>query len=154
MRSALLSGTITLALLGLIGLSASQYRVGLSDDADETIGVGTQQATIYDEFDVETTGSIGNPGAARLSLNDEQRGFIFLGVINLPDVADEDIAAPRLAERLPETIVLHEIPAMVIRRIPQVAGYRFVKLDDRILLVSAEGREVVAAIPRYRLVIR
>ena len=43
---------------------------------------------------------------------------------------------------------------MVARRIPQVAGYRFVKLDDRILLVSADSREVVAAIPRYKLVIR
>ena len=153
MRSAILSGAITLALLGIIGMSASQYRVGLPA-ADDTVGIGTQQAAIDDEFDIETTGSIGHTGAARLSLSDEQRGFVFLGVINLPDVADEDIAPPRLAERLPETIVLHEIPAMVVRRIPQVASYRFVKLDDRILLVSAESREVVAQIPRYRLVIR
>ena len=75
-------------------------------------------------------------------------------MVNLPDVADEDIAPPRLAERLPETIELREIPAMVTRKIPQIAGYRFVKLDDRILIVSAESREVAAAIPRYRLVIR
>lgn len=151
MRSAILSGAITLALLGIIGMSASNYRLGMHED--DTVGLSAQ-AALHDEFDIETTGSIGSTGAARLSLNDEQRGFIFLGVVNLPDVADEDIAAPRLAERLPETIVLHDIPAMVLRRIPQIASYRFVKLDDRILLVNADSREVAAAIPRYRLVIR
>jgi len=41
---------------------------------------------------------------------------------------------------------------MVVRRIPQIDGYRFVKLDDRILLVSAHTRQVETMIPRYKLV--
>jgi hypothetical protein len=49
-------------------------------------------------------------------------------------------------------VELHEIPAMVVRRIPEVDGYRFVKLEDRILLVSADTRHVETMIPRYKLV--
>ena len=152
MRAAILSGALTLSIIGLIGMASSQYRVGMPET--NTVGIGVQAAAIHDEFDIETTGSIGRAGAARLSLNDEQRGFIFLGVINMPDIPDVDMTPPRLAERLPEAVTTHDIPAMVIRRIPEVKGYKFVKLDDRILLVSADSREVVAAIPRYKLVVR
>lgn len=151
MRSALYSGALTLALIGMISLSASQYRVGAPEI--DTVGVGSQHAVYGDDFDFETTGSIGPASIARLRLDDEQRGFIFLGVINVPDVADADVPPPRLAERLPDAVVLHDIPAMVVRRIPQVRGYKFVKLDDRILIV-AESREVVAAIPRFKLLVR
>jgi hypothetical protein len=34
-----------------------------------------------------------------------------------------------------------------------VQGYKFVKLDDRILLVSPLDRAVVAETPRYRLIV-
>ena len=43
-----------------------------------------------------------------------------------------------------------ELPASVTREIPMVLGYKFVKLDDRILLVSPIDRSVVAEMPRYR----
>jgi hypothetical protein len=150
MRSALYSGALTLALLGMIGLAASHYRTGTPEL--DTVGIG-QNASLDDEFEIETTGSIGATSPARLRLDDEQRGFVFLGVINVPDIADADIAPPRLAERLSEAVLLHDIPAMVIRRIPQMRGYKFVKLEDRILIV-AKSREVVAAIPRFKLLVR
>jgi hypothetical protein len=41
---------------------------------------------------------------------------------------------------------------MVVSQIPEVAGYKFVKLEDRILVVSADSRQIEAAIPRYKLV--
>jgi hypothetical protein len=151
MRSAIYSGALALALLGMISLAASQYRVGAPEM--DTVGVGNQHTAYGDDFEIETTGSVGPASPARLRLDDEQRGFIFLGVINVPDIADADIPPPRLAERLPDTIMLHDIPAMVVRRIPQVRGYKFVKLDDRILIV-AESREVAAAIPRFKLLVR
>jgi len=34
-----------------------------------------------------------------------------------------------------------------------VEGYKFVKLDDRILLVNPKDRRVVAWMPRYKLVL-
>jgi hypothetical protein len=40
---------------------------------------------------------------------------------------------------------------MVTRKIPTVRHYKFVKLDDRILVVRPADRVVVSEIPRYRL---
>ena len=41
----------------------------------------------------------------------------------------------------------------MIEEIPLVQGYKFVKLDDRILLVSPVDRAVVAEMPRYHTVL-
>src|SRR5262245_44701102 len=95
--------------------------------------------------DDETTGSIDRtdrPGWIRL--NDEQRGWIFLGVMNLPDVPDAALPPPEAEAALPSSIELQELPAMVTRLIPMVREHKFVKLDDRILLVRASDRVVVA----------
>ena len=85
-------------------------------------------------------------------MSDEQRGLIFLGVINLPDVPELALRAPEPGVPLPQAIELHEIPAMVVRRIPEISDYKFVKLEDRILLVSTATRQVESMIPRYKLV--
>ena len=148
MRSAIQVSALLLALGGLLGL-ATTYRHGTPALEPE----GTPYAAIVDDFDVETTGTVGLAStSSRLSLSDEQRGFIFLGVINLPDIPDIFLHVPPTGVPLPETVELHDIPAMVVRRIPQVAGYKFAKLDDRILVVSAETRQVADMIPRYKLV--
>jgi hypothetical protein len=78
--------------------------------------------------------------------------LVFLGVINLPNVPELVIRAPESGVPLAKTVELQDIPAMVVRRIPELQGYKFVKLDDRILVVSAETRQVEAMIPRYKLV--
>jgi len=45
------------------------------------------------------------------------------------------------------------VPESATREVPMVQGYKFVKLDDRILLVSPVDRSVVAEMPRYRTVL-
>ena len=151
MRSAIQVSAILLALGGGLGVVMGQYRGAA---VDQTVGIGAheQAAAIVDDFDIETTGSIGLAGTSRLALTDEQRGLIFLGVINVPDVPDIFLHLPPTGRPLPETVQLYDIPAMVVRRIPELAGYRFAKLEDRILVVSAETREVADMIPRYKLV--
>ena len=151
MRSAIHVSALLLLLGGCLGLVTAQHRAA---EVDETIGLGTTHAAIVDDYDIETevTGSINLAAAPRLSLTDEQRGFIFLGVINLPDVPELAMRAPEPGVPLSQTVELHEIPAMVIRRIPEVSGYKFVKLEDRILLVSADTRQVETMLPRYKLV--
>src|SRR5438067_2717863 len=94
----------------------------------------------------EITGSI-----ERSLLSDEQRALVFVGVMNLPDMPDVDAAAPDPAAALPGTIALHDLPPMAIRRIPVLRGHKFVKLDDRILVVRPADRVVVSQLPRYRL---
>jgi hypothetical protein len=115
---------------------------------------GPGHGAASDDYEAETeiTGSINLASVPRLELSEEQRGFIFLGVINLPDVPELAIKAPEAGVPLPQTVELQEIPAMVVRRIPEISGYKFVKLDDRILLVSAQTRQVDSMIPRYKLV--
>jgi hypothetical protein len=101
----------------------------------------------------DITGSIGTVGMGErnaLALDLEQLSWIFLGVINLPDVPEVELAH-RTAE-LPHSIALQTLPAMVTRKVPQVKDYKFVKLEDRILLVQPDSRAVVAQIPRYKLV--
>jgi hypothetical protein len=99
----------------------------------------------------DITGSIG--GSAGLPLTDEQRGHIFDGIMKLRDAPVADVPAPEVAAALPSSVALQELPASVTREIPVVQGYKFVKLDDRILLVSPRDRSVVAEMPRYRTVL-
>jgi Protein of unknown function (DUF1236) len=154
MRSAIRVSAMLLALGGCLGLVTAQHRAAA---VDETVGLGTGHlsvihAAIVDDYDSETTGGIELASVPRLLLSDEERGLIFFGVINLPDIPDADLRTPEPGVPLSETVKLHDIPAMVVRRIPDVNGYRFVKLEDRILLVKPETRQVATTIPRYKLV--
>jgi len=124
------------------------------------LGVG-----VYDDATLreETTGSISVAGdfgpsyrplrAKRLALplSDEQRGHIFDVVMRMPETPVADAPAPELADPLPSEVPLQDLPAGVTRDIPLVQGHKFVKFDDRILVVHPESRLVVAMIPRYKL---
>jgi hypothetical protein len=102
----------------------------------------------------DITGSIGTTASARgLPLSDEQRGHIFDGIMKLRDAPVAKVPEPEAATALPSSVALQELPASVTRDIPMVQGYKFVKLDDRILLVSPVDRLVVAEMPRYRTVL-
>jgi Protein of unknown function (DUF1236) len=101
--------------------------------------------------DADVTGSIG--GTGRLPLSDEQRGQIFDGIMQMHDAPVAEVAEPELSRALPRSVELQELPARVTQDVPVVQGYKFVKLDDRILLVSPLDRTVVAEMPRYRLIV-
>jgi hypothetical protein len=151
MRSAIRVSALLILLGGCLGLVTAQHHAAT---VDETVGVGTPYAEIIDDYDreIDATGSITLASVPRLSLSDEERGLIFLGVISLPNIPELAMRAPEAGVPLAKAIDLQEIPAMVVRRIPELRDYRFVKLDDRILVVSAETRQVEATIPRYKLV--
>src|SRR5436190_1701412 len=127
MRSAFRHGAILLALAGAVGVAVA------SQVLDEDMSAAMVGPTFPDD---ETTGSIDRSSATMsLPLSDEQLGFVFLGVINLPDMPDADMAAPGPAAALPDSVALQDLPAMVVRKIPLLRDHKFVKLDDRILLV-------------------
>ena len=46
---------------------------------------------------------------------------------------------------------MQDLPAAVTRDIPLVQGHKFVKFDDRIVVIEPASRLVVAMIPRYKL---
>jgi hypothetical protein len=95
----------------------------------------------------DITGSIG-PRAHYLPLTDEQRGHIFDDVMKLRNAPVAAMSAPAAA--VPSSVPLQDLPASATRDVPMVEGYKFVKLDDRILLVSPLDRAVVADMPRYK----
>jgi hypothetical protein len=132
-----------LALVACGGLAAAQSGLG---------GRGTSENLMDDE----TTGTLGpidgRRAAGSLALSDEQRGRIYEGVMTIPDAPVVDVPAPELADALPSGVPLQDLPAGVTREIPLVQGHKFVKFDDRILVIDPTSRLVVAMIPRYKLV--
>ncbi len=98
----------------------------------------------------DITGSIGS-SRHYLALTEEQRGHIFDGVMRLANTPVADMPAPAVS--VPGTVALQDLPSSVTRDLPIVDGYKFVKLDDRILLVSPADRAVVAEMPRYKMIV-
>ena len=45
---------------------------------------------------------------------------------------------------------MQDLPLTLMENIPLVQGHKFVKFDDRIVVVEPASRTVVALIPRYR----
>jgi hypothetical protein len=140
-QPALRRGVIVATLFACVGIAAAQKGPR---------GVGDTDASAMDE----TTGSV-SPGAKRagaeLALSDEQRGRIYEGVMRIPDAPVAQAPAPALADALPRGVAMQDLPAGVTRDIPLVRGHKFVKFDDRIVVVDPASRLVVAMIPRYKL---
>ena len=146
-RPSLRHAAIMLMLAGCAGLAlAAQSRladrlVAATDSAD---------SAAVDE----TTGSLGNLAARRAAseLSDEDRFHIYEGVMRIPDAPTLDEPAADVADALPDEVPLQDMPLSVARTLPQVKDLKFVKLDDRILVVNPASRVVVAMIPRYKLI--
>jgi Protein of unknown function (DUF1236) len=142
LQPALRRSAVMITLVVCIGIATAQkgYR-----------GAGGTDASAMDE----TTGSVSSPGAKRaaaeLALSDEQRGRIYEGVMRIADAPVAQAPAPAVADALPGEVPMQDLPASVTREIPLVQGHKFVKFDDRIVVVNPASRLVVAMIPRYKL---
>jgi hypothetical protein len=140
LQPALRRGMVVITLVACVGIAAAQkgHR-----------GAGGTDASAMDE----TTGSVSSPGAKRaeLALSDEQRGRIYDGVMRIVDAPVAQAPAPAVADALPGEVPMQDLPASVTREIPLVQGHKFVKFDDRIVVVNPASRLVVAMIPRYKL---
>ena len=133
-------GAIMMALGACVALAVvdNKYR-----------GIADQDAWAMDE----TTGSSPRDGhaPAELALSDEQRGRIYDGVMGIADAPVAQAPAPTVADALPAGVPMQDLPAAVTRDIPLVQGHKFVKFDDRIVVIEPASRLVVAMIPRYKL---
>jgi hypothetical protein len=159
MRASWRGGALALALIGCGGLA---FAAQVGQRAYEVARFDPTAATIGEE----TTGSLGPLGVGpsnlapmlgapmtqALPLSDEERAHIHARVIRMPDAPTIDVPAPDLLTALPPFVPLMDLPAGAVDDVPLARGYKFVKLDDRILLVSPSTRIVVSEIPRYKLV--
>ncbi|HEX2353208.1 MAG TPA: hypothetical protein VHJ16_10530 [Xanthobacteraceae bacterium] len=138
MRRPALHGVVMIALGACVALAAAQ---------NGHRGVGDRDASAMDE----TTGSTTNRAPAELKLSDEQRGRIYESVMRIPDTPVAQAPGPAVADALPAGVPMQDLPAGLTREIPLVHGHKFVKFDDRIVVVNPASRLVVAMIPRYKL---
>jgi hypothetical protein len=129
---------VIVACIGLVVAAHVGHRGGESTDASAM---------------KETTGSIGGGqrAMAELALSDEERGRLYESVMRIADARLANVPAPAVADALPSEVPLHDLPAGMAQEIPQVEGHKFVKFDDRIVVVDPKSRMVVAMIPRYKL---
>jgi hypothetical protein len=135
-------GMLTISLIAGVALLAAAQSGG--SRGVKSVGVSAMD---------ETTGSLGGNRRAtpELALSDEQRGRIYDSVMRIPDTPIAHAPAPAVADALPLDVPLQDLPAGVKRDIPLVGGHKFVKFDDRIVVVEPASRVVVAMIPRYKL---
>jgi len=114
-------------------------------------GLGDQDAWAMDETTGRAGPSGGKSASGELALSDEQRGRIYDSVMRMPDAPVAQAPPPAVADALPPGVPMQDLPAAVARDVPPVQGHKFVKFDDRIVVVDPASRLVVAMIPRYRL---
>jgi hypothetical protein len=151
-------GAVLLAVIGGVALAALEQPGGnaaVVAGAAEWSPSHLRPIFADDLFGDEATGSIDRFGITQvLPLSDEQRGLVFLGVMNLPDIPEVDLEERDLTVPLPDNVELQDLPTMVTRKVPLLGAHKFVKLADRILVVSSDSRAVVSQIPRYRVVLQ
>jgi hypothetical protein len=131
-------------LVALVALMACVAFTGATPS-----GSGRDSVEDADSFFMDR--SLAKRRASELAINDEQRGHIFDGVMRISDAPVADGPTPEVADALPEQVPMQDLPPGVAQDVPMVQGHKFVKFDDRILIVNPSGRLVVAMIPRYKL---
>jgi hypothetical protein len=100
----------------------------------------------------DTRDGVQERGVPELAINDEQREHIFEVVMAISDAPVATGPTPEITDALPKQVPMQDLPADVSQDIPLVQGHKFVKFDDRILIVDPSSRLVVAMIPRFKLV--
>jgi hypothetical protein len=140
--------------LGMLGIALSSSALADAQTDTQSLIPSSDDCAIVENHDDDMTGGVGTVGVSRHEgpqLTMEDQAWIFLGVINLPDVPDVEMQTDELSVALPSKIELRDLPAFVTLRIPDLHDHKFVKLDDRILVVRPDDRVVIAEIARYRL---
>ena len=145
MRLSSVGAGLLFALAGLSLVAALALGQAAGSSEALTANDGAAQSS-------DITGSIVATAPMRfLPLTDEQRGRIFEDIMQIRDVPEASL--PSATTAMPLSVALQDLPASVTSDIPMVQGYKFVKLDDRIVLVSPRDRSVVAVMPRYKLIL-
>jgi hypothetical protein len=145
MRPGSYRNILALAFVCLVAGGAELVRSAADSDADAFAAQTPETVEAIAEMPAIRRGT--------LPLTDEERAQVFDGVMRTPDVPVADIEPPEDAA-LPGWVALQDLPAGLAQEIPLVHGHKFVKLDDRILLVHPGSRKVVAEMPRYKLALQ
>jgi Protein of unknown function (DUF1236) len=133
-----------LRYMALVTLVACVALAGAGSSPSSRDGVQDADLSLVDD-------SVAERSKSELAIDDEQRGHIFDVVMRISDAPVADGPTPEIADALPEQVPMQDLPAGITQDVPLVQGHKFVKFDDRILIVNPSSRVVVAMIPRYKL---
>jgi hypothetical protein len=128
------------------GASAADTHPAADAHPQGPIGSGPQ--TMPAKFDESIAQRDRIPIMARpLPLSDDQKRQIYAAVMNNGQGSVGHTAAEP-ATILPASVELAALPSGLEDQIPAVRGYKYVKLQDKVLLVSPASRVVVGEIDR------
>jgi len=121
---------------------------GPTGDSTQAGPIGASPQTKPAKFDEAVAARDRIPIMARpLPLSDDQKRQIYESVMNnAQSPVAETAAGP--ATILPDRVELDALPSGLEDKIPAVRGYKSVKLQDKVLLVSPASRVVVGEIRR------
>jgi len=121
---------------------------GATGDTQSPGPIGSGPQTMPAKFDENVAARDRLPIMARpLPLTDEQKKQVFHSVMNNAQVAAEHTGGTP-ATILPANVELNPLPSGMEEQIPVLRGFKYVKLQDRVLLVSPANRVVVGEITR------
>jgi Protein of unknown function (DUF1236) len=84
--------------------------------------------------------------ARPLALTDAQRRAIYERVMSGGPKQETEQFTAEPASVIPSTVALHELPPGIAEEVPVLRGYKYVKVDDRVVIVDPPNRVVVGAI--------
>jgi hypothetical protein len=128
-------GTITVALLGSTALALAGGAGTAAGTTDATGAAATQQQT--------QTGTT----AGQLTLSSEQRERIFDNIAASPQPAPDGFM-PSVGAQVPAELQLQPMPEQIASEAPQLQQYEVAKLEDQVLIVDPDNRQVVEVIRR------
>jgi hypothetical protein len=130
------------------GTEPPHHNNGPTSDTTSAAPIGAGPETTPAKFNEDVAARDRIPIMARpLPLNDEQKQQIYDRVMNSEQIpVTQTTAQP--ATILPGAIELSELSPAIDEQIPAVRGYKYVKLQDRVLVVSPSNRVVVGEIRR------
>jgi hypothetical protein len=130
------------------GMEPPHHNSGPTGDRTAHAPIGAGPETMPAKFDETVAARDRIPIMARpLPLNDDQRRRLYDTIMrNAAAPVTPTEAAP--ATILPSAVELSELPSGMAEEIPAVRGYKYVKLQDKILLVAPANRVVVGEVSR------
>jgi hypothetical protein len=114
---------------------------------DEICIVDPRTYAIVDVIDQAYWGGGGRPQVAGLRLSAAEMAIVRDGIP--PDFPEADVRLRlALGAEIPENVELHELPVLVVERVPQLRDYRFLFTADQIVIVDPGDRSIAVVIDR------
>lgn len=91
----------------------------------------------------QTTGTV-VAAPARVELSPVQRQTVYRTIIRERAVPAQPTVEYRVGTRVPEATQLYAVPQDVVAEVPEVRSYKYMVVNNRVLLVDPATSEVVA----------